>query len=98
MTCFAWIKAAVPGKYRIQIYDGVDTSFSKIHNGEASWQLFRAAHTVNPRAQFLEVRAIQAAKTGHPEDTVYVDGVLFVEGEYFSLRGIYQRNQGDKQQ
>jgi hypothetical protein len=84
ISCFAWIKTAVPGKYRIQIYDGIDSSFSERHTGDGKWQMLRAIHTINPLAASLEIRVVQAEKNGGLNDVVYVDGVLLFPGEYYS--------------
>lgn len=92
VTCFAWIKTSVPDKYRIQIYDGVGASFSAIHNGDGEWHLFHAVHTVNEKAPLVEVRAIQAAKRGNKKDSVYVDGVILIEGEYASLSAYLKKS------
>lgn len=82
LTCFAWIKTNVPGKYRIQIYDGVDSSFSDWHLGRGYWQILQANHQANPDSTLLKVRVIQASKTGNEDDVVYVDGALLVEGNW----------------
>lgn len=82
LTCFAWIKTNVPDKYRIEIYDGIDYSFSKRHSGSGNWELLQANLTVNPLAKFLTIRVIQAEKTGKVDDVVYVDGALLVEGDW----------------
>lgn len=88
ISCFAWLKTTVPGKYRIQIYDGIDSSLSERHRGDGNWQLLRAMHTINPTATSLEVRVVQAEKTGGLKDIVYVDGVLLFPGEYSSLNAL----------
>jgi len=88
ITCFAWIKTSVPNKYRIQIYDGIDFSFSFRHSGRGRWELLQAYHTINPHAKFVRVRVIQAAKTGKIDDVVYIDGVLLVEG-YLNISDLY---------
>ncbi len=82
LTCFAWVRTEVPNKYRIQIYDGIDYSFSKIYSGRGDWKLLQANHTVNPSAKFVTIRVIQAAKTGKVDDVVYVDGALLAEGNW----------------
>lgn len=84
MSCFAWIKTAVSDKYRIQIYDGIDSSLSERHTGDGKWQLLRAMHTINPKAKYLQVRIVQAERTNGLNDVVYVDGVLLFTGEYYS--------------
>jgi hypothetical protein len=91
LTCFAWVKTNVQDKYRIQIYDGIDSSFSNRHSGKADWELLQANHTVNPLAKFVLIRIIQAAKTGKVDDVVYVDGALLVEGDWntFYLYTLY---------
>jgi len=80
ISCFVWVKAEVPNKYRIQIYDGVKSSFSKRHWGRGNWELLQATHKINPSAKFVTIRVIQAANTGGVDDVVYVDGALLVEG------------------
>ena len=82
LTCFAWVKTNVPDKYRIQIYDGIDSSFSKRHSGRGDWELLQVNHTVNPSAKFILIRIIQAERTGKVDDVVYVDGALLVEGDW----------------
>jgi hypothetical protein len=82
LTSFVWVKTNVPDKYRIQIYDGIDSSFSKRYSGRGDWELLQANHTVNPLAKFVLIRVIQAEKTGKVDDVVYVDGALFVEGDW----------------
>lgn len=82
LTCFAWMKTNVSNKYRIQIWDGTNSSKSKRHSGRGAWQLLQASHKVNPSAKFLKIRIIQAAKTGNVEDVLYIDGALLVEGDW----------------
>jgi len=82
LTCFAWVKTNVPDKYRMQIYDGVDYSFSKRHSGKGGWELLQVNHAVNSSAKFVLIRIIQAEKTGKVDDVVYVDGALLVEGDW----------------
>ena len=82
LSCFAWVKTDVPDKYRIQIYDGFDSSFSKRHSGGGEWELLQVNYTVNPSAEFITVRIVQAEKTGKVDDIVYVDGALAVEGDW----------------
>ena len=82
LSCFAWVKTDVPDKYRIQIYDGFDSSFSKRHSGGGEWELLQVNYTVNPSAEFVTVRIVQAEKTGKVDDAVYVDGALAVEGDW----------------
>lgn len=84
MSCFAWLKTTVPDKYRIQIYDGIDSSLSERHTGDGKWQLLRAIHTINPKAKSVELRVVQVEKTNGLNDVVYVDGVLLFPGEYYS--------------
>ncbi len=84
ISCFALIKTSVSNKYRIQIYDGIDSSFSERHTGDGSWKILRAIHNINPKAASLEIRAVQAEKTGGLNDVVYVDGILLFQGEYYS--------------
>lgn len=84
ISCFAWLKTAVPDKYRIQIYDGIDSSFSERHKGDGYWQLLRAIHTINPKAKSVELRVVQAERTNGLNDVVYVDGILLFPGEYYS--------------
>ena len=84
ISCFAWIKSSISNKYRIQIADGIDSSFSERHPGDGSWQMLRAIHRISPQATSIEVRIVQAEKTGGLNDVVYVDGVLLFSGEYFS--------------
>ena len=82
LTCFAWIKANVPDKYRIEIYDGIGHIFSTRHLGGGDWKLLQANYKVNPLAKFVTIRIIQSAKTGNDDDVVYVDGALLVEGDW----------------
>jgi len=82
IICFAWLKSTVPDKYRIQIYDGIDSSFSTRHMGDGKWQLLRAIHTIKSKPISLEIRVVQAEKTNGLNDVVYVDGVLLFPGEY----------------
>ncbi len=82
LTCFAWVKTNVPDKYRIQIYDGIDSSFSKRHSGRGGWELLQANHTVNPSVKFVTIRVIQAEDTGKVDDVAYVDGVILVKGDW----------------
>lgn len=91
ITCFAWVKTNVPNKYRIQIYDGIDFSFSFRHSGKGRWELLQVNHTVNPQAKFLKIRVIQAAKTGKVDDVVYVDGALLIEG-YLNTYDLYSKH------
>ena len=93
LTCFAWVKTNVLNKYRIQIYDGVESSFSKRHSGRGDWELLQVNHTVNPSAKFVTIRVIQAEKTGKVDDVVYVDGALLVEGDWntFFLYGLHMK-------
>ena len=37
---------------------------------------------VDPSAKNIIIRIIQAEKTGNANDVVYVDGALFVEGDW----------------
>lgn len=80
------MKTSITNKYRIQIYDGIDSSFSERHRGDGKWQLLRTIHTINPKAASLEIRVVQAEKTGGLNDVVYVDEVLLFPGEYYSPR------------
>ena len=91
LTCFAWIKTNVPDKYKIEIYDGIDYFFSRRHSGIRRWELLQANYTVNPLAKFVTIRIIQAEKTGKVDDVVYVDGAIFVEGDWntFFLYRLY---------
>jgi len=91
ITCFAWLKTNVPNKYRIQIYDGVDFSFSFRHSGKGRWELLQVNHTINPQAKFLKIRVIQATKTGKVDDVVYVDGALLLEG-YLNTYDLYSKH------
>ena len=91
ITCFAWVKTDVPNKYRIQIYNGIDSSFSFRHSGKGRWELLQVNHTVNPQAKFVKVRVIQAAKTGKADDVVYVDGALLLEG-YWNINDLLSKH------
>jgi hypothetical protein len=82
VTCFAWINTRIPDKYRIEIYDGIDSSISERHTGDGKWQILRVTHSVNPLATSIELRVVQANMTGGVNDVVYVDGVLLLSGEY----------------
>ena len=82
LTCFAWVRTEVPNKYRIQIYDGIDSSFSKRHSGKGGCELLQVNHAVNSSAKFVTIRIIQATQTGKIYDVVYVDGALLVEGDW----------------
>ena len=84
ISCFALIKTSIPNKYRIQIYDGIDSSFSERHTGDGKWQLLWAIHAINSKAASLEIRVVQAERTNGLNDVVYVDGVLLFPGEYSS--------------
>ena len=80
ISCFVWIKAEVPNKYRIELYDGIKSSYSKRHWGGGNWELLQATHKIDPSAEFVNIRVIQAANTEGVDDVVYVDGALLVEG------------------
>ncbi len=80
ISCFVWVKTKVPNKFRIEIYDGIKSSYSKRHWGGGNWELLQATHEIDPSAEFVKVRVIQAANTGGVDDVVYVDGALLVEG------------------
>ena len=95
LTCFAWIKTNVPNKYRIQIYDGIKSSFSNIHSGRGSWELLQANYTVNPSAEIVTIRIIQAEQTGNVDDVVYVDGALLVEGDWNTFY-LYKQHMKEK--
>lgn len=82
LTCFVWTKTNIPEKYRLQIYDGIHSSFSPRHSGKGNWELLQANHVVAPSAQTVTIRIIQAEKTGNTDDIVYVDGALLVEGDW----------------
>ena len=82
ITVFVWMKTDVPDKYRIQIYDGVGMSFSTRHSGRGGWELLLANHTIRPDTTTLLIRVVQAEKTGRPDDVVFVDGALAVEGDW----------------
>jgi hypothetical protein len=85
ITGFVWIKTDVPQKFRVQIYDGVNSSFSERHLGNSYWELLQINHDVHPEADTLKVRIIQAARTGNEDDVVYADGALLVEGNWNTL-------------
>jgi hypothetical protein len=85
LTCFVWVRTAVPNKYRVQIYDGIHSSYSARHSGRGNWQMLQCNHEVNASAKFLTVRIIQAAQTGKTDDIVYVDGALLVKGTWNSF-------------
>lgn len=91
ITCFAWVKTNIPNKYRIQIYDGIDFSFSFRHLGKGHWELLQVNHTINPQAKILKIRVIQATKTGKVDDVVYVDGALLLEG-YLNIYDLYSKH------
>jgi len=80
ISCFVWVKTEVPNKYRIELYDGIKSSYSKRHWGGGNWELLQATHKIDPSAEFVNIRVIQAANTGGVDDVVYVDGALLVEG------------------
>ena len=80
ITLFAWVKTSVKEKYRMEIYDGENSSFSDFHSGNGKWQLLRVSHNVYNEPKFLEIRAIQGLRTGN-ESAVYVDGVLLFKGD-----------------
>ena len=97
LTFFTWVKTNVPDKYRIEIYDGIDHIFSNRHSGGGDWELLQANYTVNPSAEFVTVRIVQAEKTGKVDDVVYVDGALAVEGDWntfysYALHTINEKN------
>ena len=97
LTCFVWVKTDVADKYRIQIYDGFDSSFSKRHPGEGDWKLLQVNCKINPLATSVIIRVIQAEKTGKVNDVVYVDGALLVEGEWntFYLYALSKKKGGN---
>jgi hypothetical protein len=82
LTFFAWMKTNVPNKYRLEIYDGVKSTFSKRHSGAGEWELLQANYTVSPSAETITFRVVQAEKTGNIHDVVYVDAALLVEGNW----------------
>jgi len=82
ISCFVWVKTEVPNKYRIELYDGIKYSYSKRHWGGGNWELLQTTHKIDPSAEFVNIRVIQAAKTGAVDDVVYVDGALLVEGDW----------------
>ena len=93
ITVFVWMKTDVPDKYRIQIYDGKTASVSERHSGRGGWELLQANHRVSREAETLLVRVVQAEKTGHPGDVVFLDGALAVEGEWNTFY-LYARSAG----
>ncbi|MBA4367331.1 MAG: hypothetical protein C0403_06790 [Desulfobacterium sp.] len=81
ITLFAWVKTSEKEKYRMEIYDGKNSSFSDFHTGNGKWQLLRVSHNVYKEPEFVEIRAIQGLRTGSgSESAVYVDGVLLFKG------------------
>ena len=94
ITCFAWVKTNVADKYRIQIYDGFDSSYSLRHSGKGGWELLQANHTINSSAKFVKLRIIQADKTGRTDDIVFVDGALVVEGDWNTFY-LYKTSKGN---
>jgi len=82
ISCFVWVKTEVPNKYRIELYDGIKSSYSKRHWGGGNWELLQVTHKIDPSAEFVNIRVIQAANTGGVDDIVYVDGALLVEGDW----------------
>ena len=91
ITCFAWIKTNVPHKFRIQIYDGVKSSFSFKHSGDGKWELLQANHAIDPSAKYVLIRVIQAAKTGKTDDIVYVDGAILLK-DYWNTYDLYSKH------
>jgi hypothetical protein len=85
ITCFVWVKTEVPNKYRVQIFDDKNSSFSERHLGNGKWELLQVNHDVHPTAEMVKVRIIQAAQTGNAEDVVYVDSALMVLGNWNSF-------------
>ncbi|MGB2843810.1 MAG: hypothetical protein WBC02_03030, partial [Candidatus Aminicenantaceae bacterium] len=81
--------------YRIQIYDGIKSSFSSLHSGRGSWELLQANYTVNPSAEIVTIRIIQAEQTGNVDDVVYVDGTLLVEGDWNTFY-LYKQHMTEK--
>lgn len=82
VTGFVWARTRVPGKFRVEIYDGVRASFSPRHSGRDRWELLQVNHTISPEAKFVIVRLVQAARTGGRDDVIIVDGGLLVEGDW----------------
>jgi len=91
ITCFVWIKTNIPDKYRIQIYDGVKSSFSFRNSGDGNWELLQANHAIDPSAKYVLIRVIQAAKTGKTDDIVYVDGAILLKG-YWNIYDLYSKH------
>lgn len=88
ITLFAWVKTSVKEKYRMEIYDGKNSSFSDFHTGNGKWQLLRVSHKVYKEPKFIEIRAIQGHRTGNENAVVYVDGVLLFRGNISDPRKI----------
>jgi hypothetical protein len=82
ITGFVWMKTDVPQKYRMQIYDGISSSFSNWHSGNGRWELLQINYIVDKNARNVSFRVVQAEKRGRPNDTVIVDGALLVEGDW----------------
>jgi hypothetical protein len=85
LTCFVWMRTDVPNKFRVQIYDGTNSSYSPRHQGRGNWQMLQCNHEVSTSADFLRIRVIQAAETGKLDDVVYADGALLVRGSWDSF-------------
>lgn len=82
ITGFVWMKTDIPNKYRVQIGDGKNSSFSDRHSGSARWELLQVNHVVDSADRSVTVRVVQAEKTGRLDDVVLVDGALVVEGDW----------------
>jgi hypothetical protein len=82
ITGFVWMKTNVPQKFRMQIYDGISSSFSNWHSGNGRWELLQINHMVHHNAKEVIFRVVQAERTGKTDDIVLVDGALLVEGDW----------------
>ncbi len=94
VTVFVWMKSSVPNKFRVQVFDGIDSSFSDRHSGRGKWELLQVNHRVNRDAPSLLVRVIQAERTGNSNDVVYVDGALMVRGDWNTFYAYLASKQG----
>jgi hypothetical protein len=85
LTCFVLLRTDIKNKYRVQLYDGVTSTFSARHSGNGDWEILAATHTLHPSAKFFTVRVIQAAKTNNMNDIIYLNGVVLFEGQWGSV-------------
>jgi 4-amino-4-deoxy-L-arabinose transferase-like glycosyltransferase len=90
LTLFVWMKSDTSGKYRIQIYDGFDSSLSKPHSGMSNWEILQVSHVVNAAASFILIRVVQSSKTEEKDAVVHVDGALLVGGIWNTIHQYLQ--------